>query len=162
MKTDTSSMRSALATARPVLQLELSIPATPGCNAPILCSFWCRCSKPFCSLLPGMVVRSGLPQGSSHPAPQTSKLCSSFFFLRRACHVKKSVPVDIIFQELAVTHWHDFWWRRVLSFWSAMLPADSGSICSLVFHDSIALTQGGCSFGWAAQVCKCFMASPSR
>lgn len=30
------------------------------------------------------------------------------------------------------------------------------SICSRVFRDSLALAQGGCSFGWAAQVCKCF------
>ena len=29
-------------------------------------------------------------------------------FLRRACRVKKGVPVDVIFQELAVSHWHDF------------------------------------------------------
>ena len=60
-------------------------------------------------------------------------------FLRRACRVKKSVPVDIIFQELAVTRWRDFWWRQVLSFWSAMLQADPDSICSLMFHDSVAL-----------------------
>ena len=26
------------------------------------CNFWCSCSKPFCSLLPHMVVRSRLPQ----------------------------------------------------------------------------------------------------
>ena len=77
-------------------------------------------------------------------------------FLRRACRVKKSVPVDIIFQELAVTRWRDFWWRRVLSFWSAMLQADPDSICSLMFHDSVALAQDGCNFGWTAQVCKCF------
>ena len=29
-------------------------------------------------------------------------------FLRRACRVKENVPADIIFQELAVTRWHDF------------------------------------------------------
>lgn len=36
-------------------------------------------------------------------------------FLRRACRVKKSMPVDVIFEELAVTGWHDSGgaWRSV-------------------------------------------------
>ena len=39
-------------------------------------------------------------------------------FLRRPCHVKERIPVEIIFQELQQMRWHDFWWRRVTSFWS--------------------------------------------
>ena len=51
-------------------------------------------------------------------------------FLRRACRVKKSVPIDIVFEELAVPRWHDFWWRRVLAFWTGLVQADASSICS--------------------------------
>ena len=49
-------------------------------------------------------------------------------FLCRACRVKKSVPVDIIFQELQQMRWHDFWWRRVSSFWSALVEADTTAV----------------------------------
>ena len=42
-------------------------------------------------------------------------------FLRHACRVKKGVPIQIIFEELPVTRWHDFWWRRVVSFWNAIV-----------------------------------------
>ena len=72
----TSSMPSVLVTARPVLQLELSIPAILSWNAPILCSFWSDCSKPFCSLLPHTVVRSGLPQLQQSPHSVNFKICS--------------------------------------------------------------------------------------
>ena len=51
--------------------------------------------------------------------------------------VKKSVPVDIIFQELQQMRWHDFWWRRVSRFWSALVEADTGSLHSIIFHDAI-------------------------
>ena len=77
-------------------------------------------------------------------------------FLRRACRVKKSIPADIIFQELQQMHWHDFWWRRVTSFWSALVEADAGSLHSMIFHDAIRLALAGCKFSWAAQVFKCF------
>ena len=50
-------------------------------------------------------------------------------FLRRACRVKKGVPIQIIFEELSVTRWHDFWWRRVVSFWNAIVGSDPASIC---------------------------------
>ena len=79
-------------------------------------------------------------------------------FLRRACRVKKSVPVDIIFQELQQMRWHDFWWRRVSSFWSALVEADTGSLHSIIFHDAIQLALAGCKFSWAAQVLQCFSA----
>ena len=52
--------------------------------------------------------------------------------------------------------WHDFWWRRVLSFWNGLVQADAASICSHVLHDSVALASSGCRFGWAALVLKCF------
>ena len=55
-----------------------------------------------------------------------------------------------------MTPWHDFWWRQVLSFWNAMAPADSESIINIVLHDAIAIAHNGCSYGWAAQVFKCF------
>ena len=58
-------------------------------------------------------------------------------FLRRACRVKKSIPVDIIFRELQQMRWHDFWWRRVSSFWSGLVEADAGSLCSIIFHGAI-------------------------
>ena len=77
-------------------------------------------------------------------------------FLRRACRVKKSIPADIIFQELQQMRWHDFWWRRVTSFWSALVEADAGSLHSMIFHDAIQLALAGCKFSWAAQVFKCF------
>ena len=44
-------------------------------------------------------------------------------FLHGACHVRTSLPVDIIFQELQQMHGHNFWWRRVTSFWSAPVEA---------------------------------------
>ena len=34
--------------------------------------------------------------------------------------------------------------------------ADSGSIINIVLHDAIAIAQDGCSYGWAAQVFRCF------
>ncbi len=34
--------------------------------------------------------------------------------------------------------WHDFWWRRVTSFWSALVEADAGSLHSMIFHDALA------------------------
>ena len=77
-------------------------------------------------------------------------------FLRRACRVKSSIPIEVVFQELSVTPWHDFWWRQVLSFWNAMAQADSESIINIVLHDAIAIAHNGCSYGWAAQVFKCF------
>ena len=79
-------------------------------------------------------------------------------FLCRACRVKKSVPVDIIFQELQQMRWHDFWWRRVSSFWSALVEADTGSLHSIIFHDAVQLALAGCKFSWAAQVLQCFSA----
>ena len=79
-------------------------------------------------------------------------------FLRRACRVKKSIPVDIIFQELQKMRWHDFWWRRVSSFWSTLDEADTGSLHSMIFHDAIQLALAGCKFSWAAQVFQCFSA----
>ena len=77
-------------------------------------------------------------------------------FLRRACRVKKSDPVDIIFQELQQMRSHDFWWRRDSSFWSALVEADTGSLHSMIFHDAIQLALAGCKFSWAAQVLQCF------
>ena len=68
----------------------------------------------------------------------------------------KGVPIHIIFKELSVARWHDFWWRRVVSFWIAIVGSDSASICSIVLQDAIALAQAGCKFGWAAQVFGCF------
>ena len=79
--------------------------------------------------------------------------------LRRACRVKKSKrPVNIIFQELQQMRWHDFWWRRVTSFWSALVEANAGSLHSMIFHDAIQPALAGCIFSWAAQVFKCFSA----
>ena len=49
-------------------------------------------------------------------------------FLRRACRVKSSIPIEVVFRELSVTRWHYFWWRQVLSFWNAMAHAD----CKLI------------------------------
>ena len=65
-------------------------------------------------------------------------------FLRKACRVKKSVPVDIIFQELQQMRWHDFWWRRVSSFWSALVEADTGSLHSMISHGAIQLALARC------------------
>ena len=79
-------------------------------------------------------------------------------FLRRACRVKKSVPVDIIFQELHQMRWHDFWWRRISSFWSALVEADTYKEHSIIFHDAIQLALAGCKFSWAAQIFQCFSA----
>ena len=70
--------------------------------------------------------------------------------------VKSSIPIEVVFHELFVTPWHDFWWRQVLSFWNAMARADSESIINIVLHDAIAIAHNGCSYGWAAQVFKCF------
>ena len=58
-------------------------------------------------------------------------------------------------------HWHDVWWRRVTSFWSAWVEADAGSLHNmifLIFHDAIQLAFAGCKFSWAAQVFMCFSA----
>ena len=37
-------------------------------------------------------------------------------FLRRACRVESSIPIEVVFRELSVSPWHDFWWRQVLRF----------------------------------------------
>ena len=37
-----------------------------------------------------------------------------------------------------------------------MAQADSGSIINIALHDAINIAQSGCSYGWAAQVVKCF------
>ena len=37
-----------------------------------------------------------------------------------------------------------------------MAQADSGLIINIVLHDAIAIGHNGCSYGWAAQVFKCF------
>ena len=63
-----------------------------------------------------------------------------------------------LFQELQQMHWHDFWWRRVSIFWSALVEADTGSLHSIIFHDAIQLALAGCKFSWAAQVFQCFSA----
>ncbi len=76
----------------------------------------------------------------------------------KPAHVKKSIPVDIIFQELQQMRWHDFWSRRVTSFWLALVEADAGSLYSMIFHDAIRLAPAGRKSSWAAQVFKCFSA----
>ena len=83
------------------------------------------------------------------------ELAPDHSFLRRACRVKSSIPTEVVFQ-LSVTRWHDFWWRQVLSFWNAMAQADPRSIINIVLHDAIAIAQNECSYGWAAQVFRCF------
>ena len=47
-------------------------------------------------------------------------------------------------------------WRQVLSFWNAMAQAGSESIINIVLHDAIAIAHNWCSYGWVAQVFKCF------
>ena len=37
-----------------------------------------------------------------------------------------------------------------------MAQAHSSSISKIILHDTIAMAQDGCSFGWAAQVFRCF------
>ena len=64
-------------------------------------------------------------------------------FLRRACRVKSSIAIKVVFQELSVTRWPDYWWRQVLRFWNVMAQADSGSIISIVLHDAIAIAHDG-------------------
>ena len=92
-----------------------------------------------------MRVRCGLqPSACIGPFRELEQLQSAF--LRRACRVKKSIPADIIFQELQQMRWHDFWWRRVTSFWSALVEADAGSLHSMIFHDAIQLALAGCKF----------------
>ena len=54
--------------------------------------------------------------------------------------------------------WHDFWWRRASSFWSALVEADTGSSHSTIFHDAVQLALAGCKFSWAAQLIQCFSA----
>ena len=55
-------------------------------------------------------------------------------------------------------HWHDFWWRRVTSFWSALVEADAGSLHSMIFQDANQLALARCKLSWAAPVFKCFSA----
>ena len=62
------------------------------------------------------------------------------------------MPADIIFAELQLLRWHNFWWRRVLQFWTALASAPSSSIRSHVLRDSLALAAQGCTRNWAAQV----------
>ena len=46
-------------------------------------------------------------------------------------------------------------------FWNTMAQADAVSISNVVLHDAVAIAQDGCSYGWAAQVFKCF-AEPGK
>ena len=34
--------------------------------------------------------------------------------VRRACHVKKTICINIVFEELTVTRLLDVWWHKVL------------------------------------------------
>ena len=54
--------------------------------------------------------------------------------LRRACRVKSSVPIEIVFEELSRTWWHGSWWRWVLSYRNAMAQADSAIMGNIVLH----------------------------
>ena len=65
------------------------------------------------------------------------------------------MPADVMFGKLRVGRWHDFWWRRVLQFYTALATAGSASIRNHVFRDSLALAAAGCSYNWAAQVSQC-------
>ena len=50
-------------------------------------------------------------------------------FLRRACRVKSSIPIEVVFQELSVTPWHDFWWRQVLTLqWRKLIQNRSSTL----------------------------------
>ena len=53
-------------------------------------------------------------------------------FLRRAWRTKSSIPIEVGFQELSATRWHDVWWRQVVSFWNAMAQAEPASISNIV------------------------------
>lgn len=82
-----------------------------------------NCSKPFSKFLPRIVVRPGRLQLQHSCCFATFKTCSNLSSREDAVS-EESLPVGIIFEELATTSWHEFWWRKVLSFWTAMLQAD--------------------------------------
>ena len=84
-------------------------------------------------------------------------------FLCRACRVKSSIPIEVVFQELSVTPWHDFWWRQVLSFWKALAQADLGSTISVVLHDAIAIAnETPCETSESSATLQCSWGLPSR
>ena len=82
--------------------------------------------------MPRTVVKSG-PPADAAIVPLRDLQSLKHTFLRRACRVKSSIPTDVVFQELSVTPWHDFWWRQVLSFWNAMAQADSELIINMSY-----------------------------
>ena len=121
-----------------VLQLRSTFLAIQNCHVPLTCKFKCNCSKPFYSLAPYMAVRCGHLQLQQSACSANLRICSSFS-CGEICRVNLRRPVDSLPEELAVTCWQAPWWRWVVSFRTALLHADSASICSLVLHDSIAL-----------------------
>ena len=154
MRTGTSSMRFSIAWLEVMRLRGLSSHDTLGLAVRILSSSLCGCNRQFCSLVPPMPVRCGLQ-------PQLALALSGIFSNFRgpsSAEPAVSRKVDIIFQELQQMRWHDFWWRRVSSFWSALVEADTGSLHSIIFHDAIQLALAGCKFSWAAQVLQCFSA----
>ena len=140
-----SSMQSAPATARPELQQELSTLATLGWNAPTLCIFSCNCSIQSATLCLRWLSDRGAHYCSHHPPPRVVE--SARISLAEGTRSQEKYGVQIVFEELALTCRSDFWWRKVLGLWASMLQANSYSICSLDFHDTIALAQDGCGFG---------------
>ncbi len=75
-----------------------------------------------------------------------------------ACRLSRTVPADVIFQELQLVRWDDALWRRLLQFWTAMATVAPSTIRSHVFRDSLALASQvsqGCPHTWTAQVYAC-------
>ena len=126
MRTDTSSMRFSIAWLEVMRLRGLSSHDTLGLAVRILSSSLCDCNRqlqPCASYACEVWAPASACIGPFRNLQQLQRA-----FLRRACRVKKSVPVDIIFQELQQMRWHDFWWRRVSCFWSALVEADTGSL----------------------------------
>ena len=51
--------------------------------------------------------------------------------------------MDTLYQEPQQMRWHDFWWRRAMNFWSALVEAKAGSIHSTISNDVIQLALAG-------------------
>ena len=142
VRTDTSSTQFSIAWREAMRLKGLSSRGTLNLAVQTLSSSFCGCNRQFCSLVPPIYACEVWAPASACIGPFRDLQQLQRIFLSRACRVKNSFPVGMIFQELEQMCWHDFWWRRVTSFWSALVE-DAGSLHSMIFHDTIQLALAG-------------------
>lgn len=110
------------------------------------------CSRPYCSHVRRMDVRSGRQHLQLLVHCKSCGRCNKPF-----CHGHADL-VELFRQMSSFRNCS--WcvgmiWRRLLQFWTAMATVAPSSIRSHVFRDSLPLASQGCPHTWTAQVYAC-------